>query len=105
MDEAKRMEEGINSPHNEYGHTAKLETNGGGDSIEHERDIRTTLEGESVQQVPKEQEVKHKKSRVETIDAFRGLTIVVSTHFSKIILLSFLCISKLYINFDTSLSL
>lgn len=84
--EAKRMEEGINSPHNEYGHTTKLETNGGGDTIENERDIRTTLEGESVQQVPKEQEVKHKKSRVATLDAFRGLTIVVSTYFSKILL-------------------
>jgi cell division protein YceG involved in septum cleavage len=55
MDEAKRMEEGNNSPHNE-----------------------TVLEGESVDQLPKEQVVKHKTSRVATLDAFRGLTIVVS---------------------------
>lgn len=77
MDEAKRMEEGINSPHN-----------GGGDSIEH--DNNDTMKGESVHQ-PKEPDGKHKTKRVATLDAFRGLTIVVSIHFFKdIILQSFL---------------
>ncbi|PNX54614.1 heparan-alpha-glucosaminide N-acetyltransferase-like protein, partial [Trifolium pratense] len=52
MDEVKRMEEGNNSFHND------------------------TLEGESVDQLPKEEIVKHKTTRVATLDAFRGLTIV-----------------------------
>ncbi|WJX18103.1 heparan-alpha-glucosaminide N-acetyltransferase [Trifolium repens] len=64
------MEEGTNSPHNEYHHATKLEINSGGDSIEH-----GTLEIESFQQ-PKEENVKHKTTRVATLDAFRGLTIV-----------------------------
>jgi len=54
MDEAKRMEEGFSTPHN-----------GDGDSIE--------------QIVEQEQpSVKQKTKRVATLDAFRGLTIVVS---------------------------
>jgi hypothetical protein len=74
MDEDNRMEEGTNSPHNEYNNATKLEINSGGDSIEH-----GTLEVESFQQ-PKEEIVKHKTTRVATLDAFRGLTIVVSIY-------------------------
>lgn len=54
MDEAKRMEEGVSTPHN-------------GD-------------GDSIQQIVEQEQplVKQKKKRVATLDAFRGLTIVVS---------------------------
>ncbi|KAG4970583.1 hypothetical protein JHK85_037004 [Glycine max] len=82
MDEAKRMEEGLNTPHNDY-HKGELKQeiekiNGEGDSIEHDRDTRTTQEGESVQQIVEQEQplVKQKTRRVATLDAFRGLTIV-----------------------------
>lgn len=84
MDETKRMEEGIiNTPRNDYHNNTKLEivkTNGGGDSIEHDRDMRTTPEGEFVQETMEQEQplVKQKTRRVATLDAFRGLTIVVS---------------------------
>ncbi|XP_027363134.1 heparan-alpha-glucosaminide N-acetyltransferase-like [Abrus precatorius] len=73
MDEAKRLEEGLSTPQNGY-HKDELKqeienTNGDGDSIEHERDTRTTPEQEHSL-------VKHKTRRVATLDAFRGLTIV-----------------------------
>lgn len=84
MDEAKRMEEGRNTPQNDH-HKDELKqefekTNGHGDSIEHDRDTRTTQEGESIQQIVEQEQplVKQKPKRVATLDAFRGLTIVVS---------------------------
>lgn len=60
MDEAKRMEEGLNTPHNDY-HKGELKQeiekiNGEGDSIEHDRDTRTTQEGESVQQIVEQEQ-------------------------------------------------
>lgn len=71
--EGKRMEEGINNT------LSKME-NGGGDSIEHDRD---TPKVECVEQTMEQEEqsssVKQRRTkRVATLDAFRGLTIVVS---------------------------
>lgn len=70
--EGKRMEEGINNT------LSKME-NGGGDSIEHDRD---TTKVECVEQTMEQEEqlsVKQRRTkRVATLDAFRGLTIVVS---------------------------
>ena len=84
MDEAKRMEEGLKTTYNDY-HKGELKheierTNGNGDSIEHDKDARITQEGESVQQIVEQEQplVKQKTRRVATLDAFRGLTIVVS---------------------------
>lgn len=81
MDEAKRMEEGLRSTPQNGNHKdddMKQETkksNGGGDSIEHDREV-----GESVEQTvePEQPVVKQKTQRVATLDVFRGLTIVVS---------------------------
>jgi len=82
MDEAKRMEEGLSStPQNGELKQEIEKTNGDGDSIEHDRDTRsTTQEGESTRQIVEQEQplVKQKTKRVATLDAFRGLTIVVS---------------------------
>ncbi|KAL9318194.1 hypothetical protein ACSQ67_014711 [Phaseolus vulgaris] len=80
MDEAKRMEEGLSStPQNGELKQEIEKTNGDGDSIEHDRDTRsTTQEGESTRQIVEQEQplVKQKTKRVATLDAFRGLTIV-----------------------------
>lgn len=69
--EAKRMEEGLrNTPEN---HKVK---------DEHEKETRVSVVGvgESIQQTQQEEEplVKPKTKRIATLDAFRGLTVVVS---------------------------
>ena len=90
MDEAKRMEEGFNTPRNEH-HEVDLKqetkTSDGG-IIEHDKDTKVMPEEEPVQQAVEQQQslVKQKTKRVATLDAFRGLTIVVSvlqTYFCK----------------------
>ncbi|CAJ1891944.1 unnamed protein product [Sphenostylis stenocarpa] len=80
MDETKRMEEGLNSPFNEDGNKNDLKKQvtikrSNGDSIvEHEKDTmaKPVALDESVEQPL----VKKKTKRVATLDAFRGLTIV-----------------------------
>lgn len=89
MDEAKRMEEGLNSQlkndddANNDG-LKKQEMNNGysNSTIEHDRDTMARPEvGESVKQIAEQEQpvlIKQKTKRVATLDAFRGLTIVVS---------------------------
>ena len=84
MDEAKRMEEGLNSPMNGDGkdEIKKQESikSIGGDAIEHSKDAMAEPVGESVQQTAQQGQplVKQRTKRVATLDAFRGLTIAVS---------------------------
>lgn len=87
MDGAKKMEEGrLNSPLNDdaNGDLKKQEINKvkNEDSIiEYDRETMVKPVGEPVQQIAEEDQqplVKQKTKRVATLDAFRGLTIVVS---------------------------
>ncbi|XP_006577710.3 heparan-alpha-glucosaminide N-acetyltransferase [Glycine max] len=87
MDEdPKRMEEGLNSALNGDGNKddlkkrATIKTSNGGSIFEHDKDTmaKPVAEGESVQQIAEQEQppVKQKTKRVATLDAFRGLTIV-----------------------------
>ncbi|XP_047151467.1 heparan-alpha-glucosaminide N-acetyltransferase-like [Vigna umbellata] len=77
MDEGtKRMEEGLNSPLNEDGDKNDLKkqvtikSSNGGSTVEHDRDTM------AVDESAEPPLVKKKTKRVATLDAFRGLTIV-----------------------------
>ncbi|RDX67715.1 Heparan-alpha-glucosaminide N-acetyltransferase, partial [Mucuna pruriens] len=80
-EESKRMEEGLNSPLNN--------DDGNKDDLKKQETVKTIIEHdkdtlmakpvpESVQQIAQQEQplVKHKTKRVATLDAFRGLTIV-----------------------------
>ncbi|TKY62113.1 Heparan-alpha-glucosaminide N-acetyltransferase [Spatholobus suberectus] len=74
-EEAKRMEEGLKSPLNDDGNKDELKkqetikTSNGGSIIEHDKSVQPIAEQEQPL-------VKQKTKRVATLDAFRGLTIV-----------------------------
>lgn len=83
-EETKRMEEGIKSQLNDGGNKEydlkeeeTIQTNKGGSTTEHDKDTlaKPVVLGESEVEQPV---VKQKTKRVATLDAFRGLTIVVS---------------------------
>jgi len=75
------MEEGLNSPLNEDGNKNDLKkqvtikTGNGGSTVEHHRD--TMAKPVAVDEAAEPPVVKKNTKRVATLDAFRGLTIVV----------------------------
>ncbi|KAG4928335.1 hypothetical protein JHK82_054020 [Glycine max] len=86
-EESKRMEEGINSALNGGGNKDDLKrrvtikTSNGGSVIEHDKGTMAKpygAESESVQKIAEQEQpvVKQKTKRIATLDAFRGLTIV-----------------------------
>jgi len=84
MDEGtKRMEEGLNSPLNDEGDNkdglkkqVTIRSSKGGSTVERDKD--TMAKPVAVDELEEQPLVKKKTKRVATLDAFRGLTIVVS---------------------------
>lgn len=103
-EESKRMEEGINSALNGDGNKddlkkrATIKTSNGGSIFEHDKDTmaKPVAEGESVQQIAEQEQppVKQKTKRVATLDAFRGLTIVVISVLQTLFFWQTFCIVK-----------
>ena len=87
MEDARRVEEGFGhaplekKDHNEAYFSEKLDGTDSGDRIENEKDDRKAVLNQPTEQNVEEQPlVKPKSKRVATLDAFRGLTIVVRLH-------------------------
>jgi heparan-alpha-glucosaminide N-acetyltransferase len=87
MEEARRVEEGFGhkppskkeDDHDKAYISGKVDRSDGGDCIDHEKEDRgQVLDDQPAEQKAEEQPlVKQKSKRVATLDAFRGLTIVV----------------------------
>jgi len=102
MDEgAKRMEEGLNSALDEDGNKDDLKkqvtvkSSKGSSTVEHEKD--TMAKPVTVDEPSEQPVVKKKTKRVATLDAFRGLTIVVSA-LQNPFLCQTLCMAKLLLH-------
>ena len=87
MEDARRVEEGFGhaplekKDHNKAYFSEKLDGTDSGDRIENEKDNRRAVLNQPTEQNVEEQpQVKPKSKRVATLDAFRGLTIVVRLH-------------------------